>query len=126
MVSLVAATTVYADTPIKDRQAWISGAFSQLQKGDISEIQKLLDETLGQEMHNDVMRTVMSLDDIVGDAKLLSYDELSVEKLGQSFEVYEYAAYYGGRDYLFFRFTFTRLGKTWHLWSLDYTEDLPE
>ncbi len=43
-------------------------------------------------MHNDVMRTVISLEEIVGDAKLQSYDEINVEKLGNSFEVYEYAA----------------------------------
>ena len=125
VAALVTVTSVAADDPIKDRRAWLKDAFSHLEKGEVEKFQLLLDKTLGQEMHNDVVLAVMPLQDLVGKVPAQNVDLLNMQKLGKSFELYDYAAYYGGRDFLFYRFIFAKLGKTWHLWSVDFSEELP-
>ena len=125
VVALVTVTAVAADEPIKDRRAWLDSAFEHLHNGEVEKFQALLDKTLGQEMHNDVVLAVMPLQDLVGKVPAQNVDLLNVQKLGKSFELYDFAAYYGGRDFLFYRFIFAKLGKTWHLWSVDFSEELP-
>ncbi|MEM9009796.1 MAG: hypothetical protein AAGE18_01110 [Pseudomonadota bacterium] len=126
LFTLASGSVALADEPIADREAWLASAVEAIETGQLTSLQEQLDGTLGPEMHDDVMLTVMPLKQALGEEPALYVDHLETEMLGESFETHQYAAYYGERSFVFYTFTFARLDDGWHIYDLTYTDDFAE
>lgn len=118
------ATPVFAADPIDDRQAWLDQALGAIEAGNLDQLQAQLDETLGDDMHGDVMLAVTPLKQAMGDHAAEYVDLLETKALGESFEMHTYAAYYGDREFMFYSFVFAKMDGGWHIYGLDYNDEL--
>ncbi|MEO1000697.1 MAG: hypothetical protein AAFW69_08875, partial [Pseudomonadota bacterium] len=66
-----------AAEPIADRAAWLTEATGAIEAGDLTAFQAILDRTLGDEMHGDVMLTVMPLEQEMGAEPAVYVDKLA-------------------------------------------------